>query len=108
MPTWPAPVPDVLAPQPYKSTPVFSETTLPAGLRREHRTKVGVWGIVRILDGEVILKFADGTPEQRLTPAQCGLLLPDQPHWVEPVGAMHMQVDFYDRHPDFGAAERTH
>ena len=31
----------------YKSTPVFDETTLPAGLRREHRTKAGVWGIIR-------------------------------------------------------------
>lgn len=28
---------------PYRSTPVFDEATLPAALRREHRTKLGVW-----------------------------------------------------------------
>jgi Domain of unknown function (DUF1971) len=28
---------------PYKCTSVFDENTLPAGLRREHRTKPGVW-----------------------------------------------------------------
>ncbi len=101
---WLAPVPDLSAPQPYKSTPVFTETTLPAGLRREHRTRAGVWGVVRILDGQVVLRFADGSAEQRLTPLHAGLLLPEQPHWVEPLGAMRMQVDFYDRHPDIQAA----
>lgn len=34
-------------PVPYKSTPVSDENTLPAWLRREHRTKAGVWGSIR-------------------------------------------------------------
>ena len=38
---------------PYKRTPVFDETTLPDGLRREHRTKAGVWGIIRVLEGRL-------------------------------------------------------
>jgi hypothetical protein len=25
--------------------------------------------------------------------------LPEQPHFVEPLGAMRMQVDFYDQQP---------
>lgn len=29
------------ASEPYKSTPVFDQDTLPAGLRKEHRTKSG-------------------------------------------------------------------
>jgi tellurite resistance-related uncharacterized protein len=28
--------------QPYRATPVFTEATLPAGLRAEHRLKAGV------------------------------------------------------------------
>ena len=29
----------------YKRTPVFDQDSLPAGLRRSHRTKTGVWGV---------------------------------------------------------------
>jgi len=30
---------------------VFNEATLPAGLRREHRTKAGASGVIRVLEG---------------------------------------------------------
>lgn len=92
--------------KPYRTTPVFDETTLPAGLRREHRTKAGVWGLVRVLDGRLRLAYGDGTPERVLTPGQPGLLRPEQPHEVEPLGAMRMQVEFYDSEPrDVGPEE---
>lgn len=87
------------APQPYKSTPVFDENTLPGGLRKEHRTKPGVWGFIRVLKGRLRYKVLDPITETILDPDRPGLVLPDQPHSVEPLGAMQMQVDFYDRNP---------
>ncbi len=87
------------APEPYRSTPIFDETTLPAALRREHRTKPGVWGVVRVLEGEVKLSCVDPPEVLIVSPGSPGLLLPDQPHFVEPVGTMRMQVEFYDRPP---------
>jgi len=92
-------------PIPYKSTPVFDETTLPAALRREHRTKDGVWGVIRVLDGEVRLVLDEGSDAAGtiLTPDRPGLIRPQQPHHVEPLGRMRMQVDFYDQPPE-GAA----
>ena len=86
-------------PTPYRSTPVFDETTLPAALRREHRTKAGVWGVIRVLEGEVRFVVTGGAATI-LTPDRPGLVLPDQPHHVEPLGKMRMQVDFYDRAPN--------
>lgn len=88
------------APQPYKSTPVFDENTLPAGLRKEHRTKAGVWGIIRVLEGRLRYRVLDPITETILDPDHPGLVLPDQPHFVEPLGAMRMQVEFYDRQPE--------
>jgi len=87
------------APEPYKSTPVFDENTLPAGLRREHRTKAGVWGVIRVLEGSLRYRVLDPVSEIILDPNHPGVVLPDQSHFVEPLGAMRMQVDFYDRHP---------
>lgn len=84
---------------PYKSTPVFDETTLPAALRREHRTKDGVWGVIRVLEGELRFVLADGGGETILTPERPGLVLPQQTHHVEPLGKMRMRVDFYDVPP---------
>ena len=85
---------------PYRSTPIFDEVTLPAALQREHRTKRGVWGVVRVLEGRLKLCFIDPPKEQILSPSSPGLLLPDQPHFVKSLGKMRMQVDFYDAPPD--------
>ena len=46
----------------YKRTAVFDENTLPAGLRREHRTKPGVWGVIRVLDGDCVIKCPTRPP----------------------------------------------
>jgi tellurite resistance-related uncharacterized protein len=89
---------------PYRSTAVFDETTLPVALRREHRTKPGVWGVIRVIEGKLRLQFADADDEQVLTPDQPGLVRPEQVHCVEPMGRMRMQVDFYDRPPVLDAS----
>ena len=84
---------------PYRITPMFDERTLPAALRREHSTKAGVWGVIRVLEGRLMLRFADGTTEQLLEPGRPGRVAPQQVHHVEPQGPMRMQVEFYDRAP---------
>ena len=86
--------------RPYRTTQVFDEASLPAALRRDHRTKVGVWGVIRVLEGEVVFTVLDPPDEQRLTPERPGLILPDQPHFVTPAGPMRMHVEFYDHRPD--------
>ncbi len=93
-----------VASKPYKSTPVFDAKTLPAGLRRAHSTKPGVWGVIRVLEGAVCYHVEDGSaPPALLTPATPGLIHPEQLHHVEPVGAMRMQVEFYDHRPAIAA-----
>ncbi len=85
--------------EPYKSTAVFDENTLPSALRREHRTKAGTWGVIRVLSGRLLYRILDPVSEEILEPGRPGFVLPDQPHLVEPLGAVRMQVEFYDRDP---------
>ena len=89
------------AAKPYKRTPVFDENTLPAGLRREHRTEPGVWGIIRALEGRLRYQVLDPASETILEPGHPGLMQPDEPHRVEPLGPMRMQVEFYNQLPEF-------
>lgn len=84
---------------PYKSTPVFDQGTLPAGLRKEHRTKAGVWGVINILEGSVRYRILDPVSETILDVDHPGLVMPAQPHLVEPLGDMTLRVDFYDHAP---------
>ena len=83
----------------YKSTSAFDENTLPAGLRKEHRTKPGVWGVIRVLEGRVRYRVLDPVFEMILDPEHPGIVLPEQPHFVEPLGTMRMKIDFYDADP---------
>jgi tellurite resistance-related uncharacterized protein len=89
-----------LLPTPYKRTSVFDENTLPAGLRREHRTKPGVWGVIRVLDGRVRYQVIDPASEVILEAGRPGLIRPDEPHLVEPLGPVRMQIEFYNQSPD--------
>ncbi|MDP3854798.1 DUF1971 domain-containing protein [Phenylobacterium sp.] len=95
------------APEPYRSTPVFDEATLPVSLRRAHRTKPGVWGVIRVLQGELTLCFTEPPEQKRLSPGADGVLEPDQSHFVLTEGPMRMQIDFYTQAPRLAASEEA-
>ena len=85
--------------QPYRSTPVFDQDTLPQALRSRHNTKPEVWGVIRVIEGTLTLTYLDPPCEVLLTPDNPGFIQPQQPHFVTPLGPMKMQVDFYDQPP---------
>ncbi len=84
--------------KPYSSSPVFDQDTLPQALRRQHSTKAGTWGVIRVLAGEARLHLADGGV-RTLSREAPGIVSPEQVHWVEPVGPVRLQVDFHDTQP---------
>jgi tellurite resistance-related uncharacterized protein len=87
-------------PTPYRSTPVFTNDTLPKGLRRAHSTKADVWGLLKVLKG-TILYVTEETGERQMVQAPgTVVILPQQLHSVEPQGDMEMQVDFYHEPPE--------
>ena len=95
----PLPSGPMSAAAPYRVTPVFNSDSLPAALRGDHSTKAGVWGIIRVIEGRLMLRYADGSVDRLLEPGRYGHIAPQQLHRVEPLGPMRMQVEFYDRDP---------
>ena len=85
--------------KPYRSTPVFDDQSLPQALRQAHTTKEGVWGVIRVLEGCVRYRIEAHDHDVILSPGTPGLVRPREPHHVEPVGPMRMQVEFYDHPP---------
>jgi hemoglobin len=85
--------------KPYRSTPVFTNQTLPLALKAAHNTRAGVWGVIRVLEGCVRYQIEDEGEARLLSPGVPGFVLPEQRHHVEPMGEMRMQVEFYDHPP---------
>jgi len=83
----------------YKRTPIFDECTLPAGLRREHRTKAGVWALIHVTYGALRYRVLDPFHEEILTKERPGVVWPGQLHEVEPVGSMGVFVEFFAEDP---------
>jgi len=79
----------------YKQTPIFDQDSLPAGLRREHRTKTGVWALIHVVEGSLLYRILEPPSEQVLLVGVPGIVSPEQPHEVSPLGPMRMFVEFY-------------
>ena len=80
---------------PYQRTAEFSEGTIPAGLRRRHTTKAGVWGRITILEGSLRYRILEPeTEEYVLDPSRPGIVEPGIAHEVEPVGPVRFFVEF--------------
>jgi tellurite methyltransferase len=82
----------------YKRTPTFTETTIPAGLQRDHTTKNGVWGLIEVEAGSLL--YTVQYPEERtctLTPGTPGIVVPGMKHRVHAAEPVRFHVAFYTK-----------
>jgi tellurite resistance-related uncharacterized protein len=80
---------------PYKQTAVFTETTMPDGLRREHTTRAGVWGKIVVESGRLRYRVDALGADVVLEPGRPGVVVPEVPHAVEPIGPVRFHVEFH-------------
>lgn len=81
--------------RPYQRTKTFSEDSVPAALRRSHSTKAGVWGRIQVLEGRLRYRILEPAVEEVvLEPGRDGVVEPEVPHEVEPVGRVRFFVEF--------------
>jgi tellurite resistance-related uncharacterized protein len=79
-----------------RTTDVFDETTVPAGLRRAHRVADGVWGRLVVHTGSVTFVF-DDDPDHPLTVSagEAVAIPPARQHHVELTGPATFAVEFH-------------
>jgi tellurite resistance-related uncharacterized protein len=88
MPTLPADV------HVYKRTATFTETTIPAGLLRDHHTKAGVWARVVVEAGQLEYTLDSPSFTFILAPQLPGIIPPAIGHRVTPRGPVAFYVEF--------------
>lgn len=80
----------------YKRTPEFNQDTVPKGLLKAHQTKIGVWGKIIVLKGE--LEYTINAPEQEvilLDEQTQGIVEPAILHQIKPLGEVQFYIEFY-------------
>lgn len=80
---------------PYRRTPVFSETTVPSGLTKDHATKSGVWGVIHVTAGRLRYTIPSRGEAHELAPSVDGIVEPEVKHHVTPLGAVTFFVEFW-------------
>lgn len=79
----------------YKRTSDFTEETVPAGLRADHRTARGVWAKIHVQEGQLRYRVPPLALDVVLTPGEVGIVVPQVVHSVEPIGLACFFVEFY-------------
>ena len=82
----------------YFMTDTFSEATVPAALMKSHSTKLGVWALIHVREGQLAYRVTDprrSPSDQVLTPGVPGVVEPTILHEVSPIGAVRFNVEFY-------------
>lgn len=92
---------------PYRSTPVFTNDTLPEALRRAHSTKTGVWGLLKVLKGSIVYVIEETGERQLVQAPGTIMILPQLLHYVVPQGEMEMRVEFYHEPPELTLAKSS-
>ena len=78
----------------YHATPVFTQSTVPRKLLHDHATKAGVWGRIVVLSGKLRYEMVDRGDSFQLGPGDDGVIVPEAPHRVQPLGEVRFFVEF--------------
>lgn len=83
-----------------RTTDVFDQDSVPAGLLRSHRIAAGVWGRLVVHEGELRFGFDDRDEAQRVAAGEWMVIPPQRPHAVELVGPVRFAVEFHRQRRD--------
>lgn len=82
--------------RPYRRTPEFTQDTVPAGLLRDHVTRAGTWALIHVLEGQLLYSVPCANLELVLSAETApGVVCPQVPHSVRPLGAVRFCVEFH-------------
>jgi tellurite methyltransferase len=97
-------IPDGYAP--YRRTALFTNDSIPKGLRSRHTTKKGVWAKIHVQSGSLQYRIHDpyhtetilvGGASARRNCDRPGIVLPEVEHEVEPIDHVEFFVEFWNK-----------
>ncbi len=87
-----APPPDATC---YRTTPTFTAASTPAGLLKDHRTKPGVWAVIRVETGSLAFFLEDAPSPTMIAAGERLACPPETRHRVEPAADVAFCIEFW-------------
>lgn len=78
-----------------RRTPEFTQDTVPPALLSAHETKGGAWALIHVLEGQIRYCIDAPPSESILKQDQPGVIQPQIPHHVEPIGPARFYLEFH-------------
>lgn len=78
-----------------RTTDVFDEESVPAGLLRAHRVADGVWGRLVVHEGSIGFRFEDDDRSMSAAAGESIVIPPGRRHHVEVNGPVRFVVEFH-------------
>lgn len=80
----------------YGRSPDFTDETLPARLQAAHSTKAGTWGLLHVVEGEVLFQLEPPYQgERRARAGETIVIEAEVPHHVAFTEAGRIYIEFY-------------
>lgn len=80
---------------PTRTTPEFNAGTVPTGLLAAHRVADGVWGLLRVVAGEVVFVLEESGVQRSMTTGTTQVIQPGVYHHVELSADARFVVEFH-------------
>jgi tellurite resistance-related uncharacterized protein len=79
----------------YARTPDFTHLTVPAELTTDHALAEGVWGVLRVLEGTLLLRLADRLSSRTVGAGEAITIEPELSHCVQLSGPTRFFIEFH-------------
>ena len=73
----------------------FTEDTIPDALKREHALAAGRWGVLHVLEGQMVFVDLETEQERILEAPDLNIIRPGAPHKVSLDGPVTCRIDFF-------------
>jgi len=80
----------------------FTDQSMPAGLKKDHLTRPGIWAKIVVAEGRLRYCVAPLSVKMELSENRPGIVVPEVSHRVESMGPVRFFLVFY-RSPDCAA-----
>ena len=81
---------------PDRRTDVFDQETIPEQLTTSHVIAKGEWGMIRVLEGEIVLKQLEPPAEDTTIVKRIpGVLEPDRTYAFAPSGPVRFFIEYF-------------
>ena len=79
----------------YNKTQTYTDKTTPGMMKNDHQTRIGVWGKIIVLKGQVNYLIPADNEEIMLEPGLDGIIEPTTLHKVDPQPGSKFYIEFH-------------